>query len=246
MVRAPKVTKPRKLKKKVETYEDFEYEDLCTYAGIDTNVTLDLLKALFPYLTHKPEYRDFIEGAEISTRAPDILTELLEVKTLGLEFTCDLKVTGMFYDQEANAIMRQQMVEDMKETKERIDDYAGMDVPMSGGAFYNYLYRVRKYKSVVKTKNGDEATSGDALKALAKEYPDDKDFLLDLKRFVDVRSMFNGFVDGYIEKFVKYDSRIHCDYLLHGTSSHRMSSQNPNMLNMISVSSWSNPCRITH
>lgn len=236
----------RKLKKKVETYEDFVFDELNVYAGIDCIVTLDLLKALFPVIAGKPKYKDVCANEVIDGHAPDILTELLNVKTLALEFTCDLKITGMFYDQQANNDMGIRMSADMEATKKRIDERAGMDVPLSGGAFYNYLYRTKGYQSVVKTKNGEDATSGEALEALAEIYTEDSELLKDIKRFIDVRSMFNGFVDGYIEKFVKHDSRIHCDYLLHGTSSHRMSSQNPNMLNIERVSSQSNLCRITH
>lgn len=222
----------RKLKKGVETYEDFLFEDLNLYAGIDNIVTLDLLKALFPRITAKPKYMHVCGNDVLEGNAPDVLTELLEVKTLALEFTCDLKITGMYYDKEANHQMGHRMVQDMEDTKARIDSAAGMDVPLSGSAFYQYLYHTKQYRSVVKTKTGDEATSGEALEALSNAYPEDADLLLDIKRYVDVRSMFNGFIDGYIDKFVKHDSRIHCDYLLHGTSSHRMSSQNPNMLNM--------------
>ena len=223
---------PRKLKKGEETYEDFVFDELNLYAGVDTIVTLDLLKALFPAIAGKPKYKDVCANEIIEGHAPDILTELLNVKTLALEFTCDLKITGMYYDQEANSLMGQRMRQDLSDTKGRIDATAGIDVPLSGDAFYNYLYRTRGYQSVVKTKTGDEATSGEALEALAEIYTDDAELLKDIKRFIDVRSMYNGFIDGYIEKFVKHDSRIHCDYLLHGTSSHRLSSQNPNLLNI--------------
>lgn len=218
--------------KRKETYEDFIFDELNLYAGIDVIVTLDLLRALFPKILAKPKYKHVTANDITEGNAPDILTELLEVKTLALEFTCDLKITGMYYDQEANTQMGIRMSQDMADTKARIDHMAGMDVPLSGGAFYNYLYRTKGYQSVVKTKTGDEATSGEALEELAKIYTEDADLLLDIKRYVDVRAMHNGFIDGYIDKFVKHDSRIHCDYLLHGTSSHRMSSQNPNMLNM--------------
>jgi len=224
---------PRKINyKQKETYEDFIFDELNVYAGIDCIATLDLLRALFPKLIAKPKYRNVCANDVTEGNAPDILTELLEVKTLALEFTCDLKITGMFYDQEANSQMGERMRQDMDDTKQRIDLLAGMDVPLSGGAFYNYLYRTKGYCSVVKTKTGDEATSGEALEALAEIYEDDRELLFDIKRFIDVRAMYNGFIDGYIEKFVKHDSRIHCDYLLHGTKSHRLSSQNPNMLNM--------------
>ncbi len=223
---------PRKLRKGIETYEDFDFDELNLYAGIDTIVTLDLLKALMPALTHRPRYRSYVGGVMSEVRAPDVFTELIDVKALALEFTCDLKICGMHYDIEANRAMGLKMQADMAQTKEVIDDIAGIDVPMSGGDFYNYLYRTRGYVSEIKTKNGDDATSGDALESLAESYPEDEDLLHAMKRFIDVRAMFNGFINGYVEKFVKYDSRIHCDYLLHGTSSHRISSQNPNLLNM--------------
>lgn len=226
-------SKIRKLKKGVETYEDFLFQDLNLYAGIDTIVTLDLLKRLFPIITAQPKYSHVRGGDVVEGRAPKVLDELLNVKALALEFTCDLKITGMYYDQEANNLMGERMRIDMDDTKKRIDDMAGMDVPLSGGAFYQFLYRTKGYRSVVQTKNGDEATSGEALEALAKAYPEDEELLTDIKRYIDVRAMNNAFIEGYIEKFVKHDSRIHCDYLLHGTSSHRMSSQNPNMLNIV-------------
>lgn len=226
-------SKIRKLKKGVETYEDFLFQDLNLYAGIDTIVTLDLLKRLFPMITAQPKYSHVRGGDVEEGRAPRVLDELLNVKALALEFTCDLKITGMYYDQEANSLMGERMRIDMDDTKKRIDDMAGMDVPLSGGAFYQFLYRTKGYRSVVQTKNGDEATSGEALEALAKAYPEDEELLTDIKRYIDVRAMNNSFIEGYIEKFVKHDSRIHCDYLLHGTSSHRMSSQNPNMLNIV-------------
>lgn len=226
-------SKIRKLKKGVETYEDFLFQDLNLYAGIDTIVTLDLLKRLFPMITAQPKYSHVRGGDVEEGRAPRVLDELLNVKALALEFTCDLKITGMYYDQEANSLMGERMRIDMDDTKRRIDDMAGMDVPLSGGAFYQFLYRTKGYRSVVQTKNGDEATSGEALEALAKAYPEDEELLTDIKRYIDVRAMNNSFIEGYIEKFVKHDSRIHCDYLLHGTSSHRMSSQNPNMLNIV-------------
>lgn len=226
-------SKIRKFKKGIETYEDFLFQDLNLYAGIDTIVTLDLLKRLFPMITAQPKYSHVRGGDVIEGRAPRVLDELLNVKALALEFTCDLKITGMHYDQEANSLMGERMRIDMDDTKKRIDDMAGIDVPLSGGAFYQFLYRTKGYRSVVQTKNGDEATSGEALEALAKAYPEDEELLTDIKRYIDVRAMNNSFIEGYIEKFVKHDSRIHCDYLLHGTSSHRMSSQNPNMLNIV-------------
>ena len=219
---------------KGETYEDYDYDELNTYAGIDTIVTLDLLKALSPRLTTKLDYR-VAEGKEILKKkgiVPTVWSELINVKTLALEFTCDLKITGMYYDQVLSRQFHERMTKDMKDTQERINEAAGEEVPLSGAAFHAWLYRKRRYPSVIKTTTGEEATSGDALKALAKEVPEDKDLLLDIKRFIDVRAMFNNFIHGYIEKFVKYDSRIHCDYLLNGTSSHRISSKNPNMLNM--------------
>jgi len=218
---------PRKLRKGVETYEDFIFDDLNVYAGVDCIVTLDLLKALMPRLLAQPKYADYCANDLIDGTAPDVWTELMEVKTLALEFTCDLKITGMYYDQEANTDMGIRMKADMDATKARIDAAAGVDVPLSGQAFFNWLYRTQGYPSVLKTKTGDEATSGDALKALAEAVPEDKEMLLDIKRFVDLRAMYNSFIDQYCEKYVKHDSRIHCDYNLQGTKSHRISSNNP-------------------
>lgn len=217
-------------KVKPPSYEYYDIEDLCLYAGIDTEATLGMLAVLMPLLQRRPRYHRVQAGEVISEYAPSIWSELLQVKTAALQFTCDLKITGMQYDIGANEDMLERMKIDMEATKKRIDDAVGMDVPLSGNAFHTFLYRTMGFRSVIQTKTGGEATSGDALKALHKEYG--HEWLLDIKRFIDVRSMRNNFIEGYVEKFVKRDSRIHCDYNLQGTSSHRISSTNPNMLNM--------------
>lgn len=212
------------------TYEDFDYEDLCTYAGVDTEVTLNLLRALMPSLLREPKYSVREDGIQSFVKAPSIWSELVDVKTLALEFTCDLKITGMYYDQDANREMKTQMALELHTLKESIFAAIGKEIPLSGDGLGRFLYQEKRLKCPVKTAHGEDSTSGDALKELHEQYK--LPWLLDIKRFVDVRSMYNNFVDVYIDKYVKSDSRIHCDYNLQGTSSHRISSTNPRMLGL--------------
>jgi DNA polymerase-1 len=215
---------------KPPTYEYYDYDDLCLYAGIDTEVTLNLLAKLMPQIRTSPEYFKSIKGTIIRSNATSIWRELLDVKQLALEFTCNLKITGMQYDIPANARMAVIMEKDLEDTRLRINAAVGRDVPLSGDGFSKFLFRDMRLVSDVKTDGGDDATSGEALKHLYEKYG--HEWLLDIKRYVEVRAMYNGFINDYVDKFVKKDGRIHCDYNLQGTSSHRISSTNPNMLNM--------------
>lgn len=219
-------------KKKPPTYEYYNFDELCTYAGIDNVATSELLARLWVPLNAKPHFRDYDAGTIKDIMAPSIIDELINVKQLALEFTCNLKITGMYYNQERNTLMAARMKEDLVDCEERIYAAAGKTFHLKGQELYNFLYREKRYVCTVKTKGGDDATSGDALKEMIKNYPEDADLLRDIKRWQDVTAMYNNFIVSYIHDFVKPDSRIHASYNLQGTSSHRINSTDPNMLNM--------------
>ena len=218
---------------KVATYEEYSFDSLNTYAGIDCIVTLDLLKELFPTLVSEQKYNSWDGKQYIETRAPPILTELLSIKTLALEFTCDLRIVGMCYDIQANKVLDERMQRDIDSTKDRIFAAVGKEIPLSGNGLVSFLYLEKGFKSPIRTAKDDDSASGDALLALYEEHK--LEWLMDIKRCQDLTSMHNGFVKTYIDDYVKNDGRIHCQYHLNGTSSHRISSSDPNMLNMPSA-----------
>ena len=92
------------------TYEDFDYNELLVYGGIDTFVTYELFKELFPKVAEQPTYLVPAPGGRISRMAaPSVLQEHLQVKQNALMFMIELKVNGLLYDQELLAVYEEDM-----------------------------------------------------------------------------------------------------------------------------------------
>ncbi|HET8689541.1 MAG TPA: DNA polymerase A family protein, partial [Methanosarcina sp.] len=218
---------------KIRTYEDFQYEDLLTYAGIDTIVTYELFKKLYGRLSTKPEYLTRKKGGIVDTvRAPAIVEEALEIKKDAIEFMVDMMFNGIEYDVELNRQYDLRMQGELSALKDKIHKASGhvwnfdSDLEMEA-----VLFKALGLETTIKTKKGKASTSGDALKEMAKNYPQHT-WLKDLAKYADVASVHRSFISGYIEKHVKRDGRVHPNYNLHGTSSHRISGDNPNLLNI--------------
>lgn len=213
------------------TYEWYDYDALMTYAAIDNYVTSSILAAMWPKLTEKIPFTFFKRGEAIATHAPSVLSEQLAVKKLALDFVCDMEVAGMAYDVPANRRMHERMVADIAATEERIFTAIGKRIDLnSSDCLADFLYRERGFDVPFQTKGGGESTSGDALKALHKVH--EHEWLKDIIRRNDVNSMHGNFIKTYVEDWVKSDGRIHPNYNLFGTSSHRISSSDPNLLNL--------------
>lgn len=217
----------------VRTYEDFIYEDLLTYAGIDTIGTYELFKKLLPRIRDRPEYCVKAKGGVYSyIKAPSVMEEALEIKKDAIQFMVDMMFNGIEYDIELNKQYDIRMTAELEALKDKI--YKG------AGAEWNFdsdlemealLFQKLGLETTILTKKGKMSTSGDALKEMAKNYPDFP-WLKDLAKYADIASIHRSFIKGYIEKHVKSDGRVHPNYNLHGTSSHRISGDNPNLLNI--------------
>lgn len=216
---------------KVRSYEDFKYEDLLTYAGIDTIVTYELFKKLFPIIKERPEYKTKTNGTETTIRAPSIISEAIDIKSNALQFMVDMVVNGIQYDQQLNAEYDRKMIDHLHQLEEKIYAAAGERWNLdSDQECERVLFDKFKFETGVRTKGGKLSTSGEALEEMYKRYK--HDWLRDLLIRNDVASIHRSFISGYIERYVKRDGRVHPNYNLHGTSSHRISGDNPNLLNI--------------
>jgi len=214
------------------TYEDFDFQQLLTYGGIDSYVTYELFKRLYPEVSNKPLYKVQKPGGFIEAiRAPSILEESLEIKKDALQFMIDLKVNGLLYDQVLHAQYEKEMIEHLGRLQERIFSGVGEEFNLgSTQECERILFGKFGLDTDIKTKTGSMSTSGDALKDMQKRY--DIPWLKDMAIYGDIDGMYLNFIKDYVTKYVKRDGRIHANYNLHGTSSHRISGDKPNMLNL--------------
>lgn len=213
------------------TYEWYDYDALNAYAGLDCVATLELMASLMPKLLEKPRYTWYQQGQRTVSTAPSVFSEQLNIKTKALEFICDMEIVGMQYDIEGNRAMDRRMVEDLAATEDQIFTAIGKRIDLSSAAVLkDFLYREKGFEAPLQTKHGDDSTSGDALIALNKIHQ--LPWLEAIKKRNDVMAMHGNFIKTYIEDWVKSDGRVHPSYNLHGTSSHRISSSEPNLLNL--------------
>lgn len=218
-------------KPKAFTYEWYDYDVLNAYAGLDCVGTLELMASLMPKLLEKPRYVWHNQGVRTVGTAPSVFSEQIDIKAKALEFICDMEIVGMEYDIQGNRLMDNRMIEDLAATEDQIFTAIGKRIDLSSAAaLKEFLYVEKGFKAPIQTKHGDDSTSGDALKALAKEHG--LPWLEAIKKRNDVASMHNSFIRTYVDDWVKSDGRVHPSYNLHGTSSHRISSSNPNLLNL--------------
>lgn len=217
---------------KVKSYEDFEYGQLLTYAGIDTIVTYELFKKLYLSGREQTPYKYYLEGKGLTPgMAPSLLDEAREIKEDALAFMVEMISNGLQYDVDLNRQYDREMTARLSELEEGIFSAVGkrwnLDSDLESE---EVLFKQFGFKTDVKTKGGKESLSGDALLEMYKRYQ--QPWLKALIERNDVASVHRSFISGYVERHVKRDGRIHPNYNLHGTSSHRISGDNPNLLNI--------------
>lgn len=216
-----------------KTYEDFPFDSLMTYAGVDTYVTYSVLKKLFPVLVATPDYKTPNgDGSWDIVKAPSIIRESLDVKRDALQFMVDLIVNGIQYDISGNQTYDLRMRAHLEQLEDSIFTKSGMKWNLDSD-LENEEILFDKFGLItsVKTKGGSPSTSGDALKEILEANPQ-HDWLKDLLVRNDVASIHRSFIHEYVPKYVKRDGRVHPNYNLHGTSSHRISGDRPNLLNI--------------
>lgn len=221
------------------TYEDFDYEKLLQYAGIDCIATSTVLAKVFPKITEEPVFKISDEnGNRVETKAPAIIKSVTEVEMVAHEYILDLEINGMKYDVDKNVEYANRMVEEIKTLEDKIFRVTGEFNWNSGVEMQKLLYGKMGFEPPSLTKSGDPSTDGDALLTLAGldpmsfkyDAPDSsKQWLADMAKMKDINAAYNTFVKTYVKDFVKRDGRIHPSYNLHGTSSFRITGSDPNL-----------------
>jgi len=209
------------------TYEDYPPEDLYLYAGFDCIVTSELASALAPRCEVEPPYTRCIKGGvKVPGSAMSIFESYERFTKPAFEFIVDLEINGIKYDVEGNRRMAERMVREVAELEEEIF----REIPAinldSGAAMAEFLYVTKGFEVESRTKTGEPSTDGDALKALSEKY--DLPWLATIGKRKDIVSIYRTFIENYVKDFVKPDGKIHSSYNLHGTSSFRISGDNPN------------------
>lgn len=224
-----------------KTYEDFDYEKLLTYAGIDNIATNTLLSKIWPQLIEEPvHYIVGPDGEKLETFAKSLFDVNADIGKLTMEYILDLEINGLKYDIEKNRAISKRMLEEVADLDAKIFKATGKTINFdSGKEVAEFLYKELKLEPPSLTKSGEPSTDGDALLMLAGLDPlnpgkyvtpdPDKQFLAWMAKRKDINSTHNTFVKSYIKDFVKRDGRIHPSYNLHGTSSFRITGDTPNL-----------------
>jgi DNA polymerase I len=222
-----------KLEQKIyRTYEDYDIEHLMTYAGVDCIGTSELLSKLAPVCSLEPKYIRSLDGGRKKEvgHAMSIFDSYDTYTTPAFEFLCDLELNGIMYDVAGNRAMAARMVKEVGELEEQIYSALGKTKDQlnldSGDAMVKLLYEEHGFDVESRTKTGEPSTDGDAINALADRY--ELGWLKLIAKRKDIVSIYRTFIENYVQDFVKPDGRIHSSYNQHGTSSFRISGENPN------------------
>jgi DNA polymerase I len=221
------------------SYEDFDFEDLCAYAGIDCIATSGLLSKIFPIMVEQKPIKEVdLDGKVTNALAPAILESFHRIEIPAQIFILDLEINGIGYSVERNRFMNARMLEEIASLDDQIFTAIGKKIDLnSGPAVAKFLYEERGFTIPFMTKGGEPATDGSAILTLAGLDPlggkyvtkdPDLQFLAYMAKRRDISAVRNTFVATYVEDFVKRDGRIHSSYFQAGTSSFRISGSNPN------------------
>jgi DNA polymerase-1 len=222
------------------SYEDFDYDTLNLYAGIDCIATTELLRRQFPRIIEEEPIKDLtLEGKEFDSKAPAIIRSFTQLEIPAQEFLIDLEINGLQYSTPRNAWIGNKMMAQVSELDEKIFSVIGKKIDLnSGKKIAEFLYGERGFKPPGLTKSGEPATDGAAIMTLAglnpvggKYIADDPSlqWLADMAVRRDIASSHNTFIKTYVRDFVKADGRVHPSYNQYGTSSFRITGSDPNL-----------------
>lgn len=222
------------------TYEDYPYEDLLVYAGIDTYATSKNVAKMFPKLVERPAYRTKVGNVMKEGNAPALIEIYESCTQVIFDFICDLEVNGINYDPEANRMLDKSMREEVLFLEDRIFSKLGKRVNLdSSDVMSKLLYGELGFAAPHKTKSGADATDGGALLTLAGLDPlspgkyiapnPDLQYLADIAKRKNLVSVHRGFISTYMDDYLQPDGRIHALYNQFGTSTFRLSSSEPNL-----------------
>lgn len=106
--------------------------------------------------------------------------------------------------------------------------------PNSPKQVHDYLYDdagLPKMRTARRGKLQEGPTSKQVLKMLKKKFPEYDELITDILEYRNLTKNAGTYVKGILER-MDDDDRIRCDFFVHGTSTGRLSSTNPNLQNI--------------
>ena len=205
------------MSKKIGSYEDFPLEELQLYAGIDALVTSKLRNRLMPALTRERSYETLAGTLNMGSLYE---RDIRAVKSVALDFLIELEYTGIGFDIDYYFNLRQEVEHRLEALRGRL---AHLKFNLSSGPqLQDYVYKERGFVPRNFTAKGQPSVDYDSL----VEFEDEEINLI--AQHNELQSLFATFLNSY-HLNVKSDGRIHPNYNLHGTSSHRITGNNPNL-----------------
>lgn len=187
--------------------------EVLDYAAEDADITLQLKQIFQPQLKTDQLEKLFYE------------MEVPLIKVLA-----SMEREGIKLDVEGLKIFSKELEEEIKDTEQQIQEYAGTAFNVSspkqvGEILFDYLKIVENPK---KTKTGQYQTSEDVLLKLADRHPI-VNKILDYRELVKLKSTY---VDAFPELINSETGRIHTTYNQVVAVTGRLSSDNPNLQNI--------------
>lgn len=221
---------PDSVKKFKSTGIVTDYDDLHTYAGRDAAGTFQLYELFDKRIEEEGVRREYerllIEGSEACTR---------------------IELAGFRYDIEAAADLMEEEIKPeflVKEhnLQEMVGDplYGPRKNLRTAALFYDTWKISHEMRSRPdKNRSTDDAALNEIVAGRFTHKNDEIDvklivgFAKELKRFRELTKQADTYITGMIERAIDDpDGRIYTDLLLHGTTSGRPASRNPNLLNI--------------
>lgn len=196
-----------------KSMRDVPVNEIVDYAAEDADITFQLKQIFQPQLKTDQLEKLFYE------------MEVPLIKVLA-----SMEREGIKLDVEGLKIFSKELEEEIKDTEQQIQEYAGTTFNVSspkqvGEILFDYLKVVENPK---KTKTGQYQTSEDVLLKLADRHPI-VNKILDYRELVKLKSTY---VDAFPELIHAETGRIHTTYNQVVAVTGRLSSDNPNLQNI--------------
>jgi len=197
-------------KQKSKSFLGIPYDILSYYNCADVVVTYYLWKVFEPKL----------QKLNLTPLFRKILIPLSKVYA-------DLEYRGIQVDIKYLNSLKTELTQKAKDIEQKIFESAGEINLRSPQQLRELLFKKLKLKPVKESEKGNYATDEETLTVLASKHEIPKLILEYRKTY----KMLSTYVLG-IEELLDENNRVHTNYLLHGTTTGRMSSQAPNLQNI--------------
>ena len=209
------------------------------YRKADDERKQEMLAQMYNYLALDCYYtarlgKDLTQA--VSDESEKLLTfynQLLMPASMALT---DIELHGCKLDRKYLESMRDKLIKELEVSTRKIREYAEEPElnPGSPKQMYKLLYRqlglpVTKTKRRGKVQDGP--TSQPVIRLLRKNHPEHRQLLDEIIRWRRIQKTLGTYVYGLLDR-MEWDDYIRCDYLLHGTTTGRLSSANPNLQNI--------------